>query len=428
MFSARVLAGRLARRFPGIGRARERQVVAASGLFDVGYYLERHPHAPPGFDAIGHYLDRGASEARDPTPFFRTSYYLDRNPDVRESGLNPLVHFILWGAREGRDPSPYFDTSFYLESSPDVRESRENPLAHFLLRGRREGREPMRRSGPRVHLYATCWNEIRQLGFFFRHYDPIVQRYVIFDDGSTDGSLDLLRGHPKVEIRRFYRRDAESFVLSELDLFNNCWKESRGFRGGPIAEWVITCNVDEHLVHADLAGYLAQCQRDGITVIPALGFQMFTDAFPDPGEHLSMTRTRGVRELDDCKLILFSPTAVREINHAIGGHAAAPEGRIVAPERDEVMLLNYQLLGIEYTLERFAELRSGLGAKDRANSWGHHYGWSRADLTALWDGSRARAVDTAELVGDPSRGYSPPTWWNELPRRSARLATAACPS
>jgi hypothetical protein len=428
MFSARVLAGSLVRRLPGMGRAWHCETIAASGLFDAGYYLERHPGAPNGFDPIGHYLDLGASEMSDPSPFFRTGYYLAQNPDVKESGLNPLVHFILWGAREGRDPSPYFDTSFYLESNPDVRESRENPLAHFLLRGRREGREPVRRSGPRVHLYATCWNEIRQLGFFFRHYDPVVQRYVIFDDGSTDGSLDLLRGHPKVEIRRFYRRDAESFVLSEHDLFNNCWKESRGWREGPIADWVITCNIDEHLVHADLAGYLAQCQGAGITVIPALGFQMFTDTFPDPSEHLSKTRTTGVPEIDDCKLILFSPTAVQEINHAIGGHAAAPVGRVVAPERNELMLLNYQLLGIEYTLERFAELRSGLGATDRANNWGYHYGWSRADLLELWAASRAKAVDTAALVAEPWKGYAPPSWWNELPRQSATPPIVACHS
>jgi hypothetical protein len=428
MFSARALARSLVRRLPGVGRAWQLETLAASGLFDAGYYLERHSSDPPGFDPVAHYLDYGAADLRDPSPFFRTGYYLARNPDVRASGLNPLLHFILWGAREGRNPGPYFDTSFYLESNADVRESGENPLGHYLRRGRREGREPVPRSGPRVHLYATCWNEIRQLGFFFRHYDPIVQRYVIFDDGSTDGSLDLLRGHPKVEIRRFYRRDAESFVLSELDLFNNCWKESRGWRDGPLADWVITCNIDEHLMHADLAGYLAQCMAAGITVIPALGFQMFTDTFPDASEHLSKTRTTGVRELDDCKLVVFSPTAVREIHHGIGGHAAAPVGRIVAPERDELMLLNYQLLGIDYTLERFAELRSGLGATDRAHHWGYHYGWTRTELRDLWATNRAKAVDTASLVAEPWKDYPTPSWWKELPRRGTAPPVVACHS
>jgi hypothetical protein len=36
------------------------------------------------------------------------------------------------------------------------------------------------------------------LPYFFRHYDTLVSRYFVFDDGSTDRSVDLLNAHPKV--------------------------------------------------------------------------------------------------------------------------------------------------------------------------------------------------------------------------------------
>ncbi len=52
----------------------------------------------------------------------------------------------------------------------------------------------------RVHLYTLCWDEADMLGFFFRHYDSWVDRYVVYDDGSIDGSLTILAGHPKVEL------------------------------------------------------------------------------------------------------------------------------------------------------------------------------------------------------------------------------------
>ena len=42
-------------------------------------------------------------------------------------------------------------------------------------------------SKPIVHLYTICWDEADMLGFFFRHYDSWVDRYVIYDDGSTEG-------------------------------------------------------------------------------------------------------------------------------------------------------------------------------------------------------------------------------------------------
>src|SRR6266481_3219141 len=79
---------------------------------------------------------------------------------------------------------------------------------------------------PRVHLYAQCWNDEFMLPYFFRHYDPFVDRYIIFDDGSTDGSLQILTDHPKVELRRFVRSDPDSFACSEQALSNACWKES----------------------------------------------------------------------------------------------------------------------------------------------------------------------------------------------------------
>ncbi len=53
--------------------------------------------------------------------------------------MNPLVHFLTAGAREGRDPNPWFDTSFYVDADPRLRESGENPLVHYLRVGAAKG-------------------------------------------------------------------------------------------------------------------------------------------------------------------------------------------------------------------------------------------------------------------------------------------------
>jgi glycosyl transferase family 2 len=267
---------------------------------------------------------------------------------------------------------------------------------------------------PRIHLYATCWNDGYQLGWFFRHYDPIVDRYVIFDDGSTDSSVERLKQHPRVDLRPFHRTDPASFVLSELDLFNNCWKESRSSPGEPAADWVIVCSLDEHLVHRDLPAYLANCTTAGVTAVPALGFQMFTDELPRPEERLCDTRIWGVPDSYDCKLAVFSPTAIEEINYEPGGHVAAPSGRVLAPSCDCLVLRHYQLLGHDHTLSRFAELRTGLGPTDRARGWGGHYNQSQLDLAGRWADYRVRAVDTSR---DPWTTYVKPAWWSRFPRR-----------
>src|SRR5438128_1710236 len=73
-------------------------------------------------------------------PHFDREFYLQRNPDVACSGMDPLGHYIKFGARERRDPNPNFSTSSYLDKNEDVAASGVNPLLHFVLFGKVEGR------------------------------------------------------------------------------------------------------------------------------------------------------------------------------------------------------------------------------------------------------------------------------------------------
>ena len=73
---------------------------------------------------------------------FDASYYLNRYPDVEQSGMDPLAHFLLYGGREGRQPDRLFDTRYYAAANPDVVAAGANPLVHFLRYGWKEGRRP----------------------------------------------------------------------------------------------------------------------------------------------------------------------------------------------------------------------------------------------------------------------------------------------
>lgn len=71
---------------------------------------------------------------------FDKSYYLTKNTDVKEQGVDPLMHYMLDGWREGRNPSSFFNTEKYLRDYPDVAAAGVNPLVHYLTNGRLEGR------------------------------------------------------------------------------------------------------------------------------------------------------------------------------------------------------------------------------------------------------------------------------------------------
>lgn len=179
-------------------------------------------------------------------------------------------------------------------------------------------------AGPVVHLYTVCWDEADMLGFFFRHYEPWVNRFVVYDDGSTDGSCDILRAHPKVVLRRFAGPVADSFVLSHQAMQDEAWKESRG-----PADWVVVTAIDEHL-HVrgcPMADYLAEQTRQGTTVIPALGFDLHHPAMPEDRGRLVDTVTRGRPRPAFNKLSLFDPNAVTRTGFGPGRHAAMPPCR-----------------------------------------------------------------------------------------------------
>ncbi|HEY5176558.1 MAG TPA: class I SAM-dependent methyltransferase [Terriglobales bacterium] len=90
---------------------RDSQVVLASGMFDKDWYLQQNPDvASSGVDPLEHYILFGGLEGRNPGPAFQSSWYLAQNSDVADSGMNPLVHYVTYGKSEGRLPCASFPT------------------------------------------------------------------------------------------------------------------------------------------------------------------------------------------------------------------------------------------------------------------------------------------------------------------------------
>jgi hypothetical protein len=204
--------------------------------------------------------------------------------------------------------------------------------------------------------------------FFLRHYEPLVDRIVIFDDGSSDRSLELLGGSHKVELRRL--PSGPSSILMHMEEMNRCWKESRGR-----ADWVIICDIDEHIYRPRLRDYLKDCKTNHATILNPIGVKMISVDFPPANAVLFQTIRRGVRSFLLDKLAVFDPNAIEEINYTPGRHVAAPAGRVIFPPKREVKLLHYKQLGLDYLLWRSNELRGRKTEYDRERGWGiHDYG------------------------------------------------------
>lgn len=270
----------------------------------------------------------------------------------------------------------------------------------------------------RIDLYTWSWNDAEMLAFLFRHYDRLVQRYVVYDDGSTDRTLEVLHANPRVEVRRTrFTETPDSFILSIMPTIEACWKESRG-----TADWVIVMEVDEHLHHPDMANYLERCRQSGVTMIPALGYQMISPEFPQAGEWLCQTRTMGAPWERMSKVNIFAPDAIESINYTFGRHEVAPTGRVAAPDHDELLLLHYKYMGFERTLQRHAECLARLRTTDLEQRWAHRWSFTPEQLRADWDMFASQLVDISDPNLRPGDTHTGRRWWDRY--RLGRAATA----
>ncbi len=260
-----------------------------------------------------------------------------------------------------------------------------------------------------IHLYAICWNEEAVIPFFLRHYETLVDRIIIYDDQSTDRSVELLRASPKVEVRPFVR-EAESYLDAHLILFETCWQESRGR-----ADWVSLVDLDEFVFHPEWDQYLTAQKDAGVTVIQAHGYDMVSESFPPTGAALLTTVLRGERDLHLDKTPLFAPDAIEQINHTVGRHRCSPVGRVVLPRQYQMQLRHYKTLGVEYLLARSHALATRLTNDDRARGWSIHYLRDDDSIRAQFQAQLARAEDLPLPPQTKSnRKPDKARWWRRL--------------
>ena len=87
-----------------------------------------------------------SKRARKDKALIAQSEYFDKEyvaNQLKQLGLkvkNPLEFFVSYGAALELSPSEKFDTKSYLAMNPDVKESGINPLLHYIKHGKTEGR------------------------------------------------------------------------------------------------------------------------------------------------------------------------------------------------------------------------------------------------------------------------------------------------
>ena len=194
----------------------------------------------------------------------------------------------------------------------------------------------------KVDVYSIMRNEIKILPYFLRHYETFADRIFVWDDGSNDGTREMLEVHPKVKLLplNLGRADDEYFV-------RYLWPKYKIISRGH-ADWTICVDADEFIYHPNIAEKIEELQRKEIRKVRCEGFTMYHPTFPTVQGQIYDEVKIGLRDKWSTKTVLFSPEI--EIRWDIGRHRCS---RKTKPACDTgINLLHFRYLGWDYYRER----------------------------------------------------------------------------
>lgn len=220
---------------------------------------------------------------------------------------------------------------------------------------------------PRVFVYTVCWNEEKLLPYFLRHYATFAEKIIVYDNGSTDASCQIVNDFPQAELRQFDTGGTFN-DLANVAIKNEAYKEARG-----VADFVIVVDADELLYHPQIKQILRQYKEDGVTLPRMGGYNMFAWKFPKAARPITELVRYGREAPWYGKRIIFRPDV--DINYNPCCHICHPEGPVVESPTVELKLLHYHYMGYLYNLKKHRDRGRRLSQYNLKRNLGIEYHW-----------------------------------------------------
>ncbi|WP_052664301.1 glycosyltransferase [Nitriliruptor alkaliphilus] len=106
--------------------------IRRSGLFDEVWYRSQLDVGESVDDAVVHFVREGAARGLQPHPLFDPASYLEVDPAAGRSEADPFTHFLTRGAGRLLDPHPLFDGRLVAERHPEAAGHEHGPLGWYL--------------------------------------------------------------------------------------------------------------------------------------------------------------------------------------------------------------------------------------------------------------------------------------------------------
>lgn len=214
---------------------------------------------------------------------------------------------------------------------------------------------------PKIWVFSVTHNSAPMTRWWLRHYEKFADKILVWDDHSTDGTREILRAHPKVEMKDWPHGngiDENQFLAFAHEIYPTAAGK---------AQWVMWADSDEFIMSTQFSWEEIFTSCENCDVIQTLGFNMVGD-----GTGLPSWKQSGDAQIYDLirpgvfapiysKPVVFRPEVRIRWNR---GKHTLEDCTPRLSHKPLLKLLHFRYLGADYTRERNAKNYARLGLED----------------------------------------------------------------
>lgn len=244
----------------------------------------------------------------------------------------------------------------------------------------------------KIDLYTLCWNEMDILPFVVDYWKRLlITKAVVYDNGSTDGSVEYLKQFDWIEVRHFETNGKNNTI--QRDLKNTIWKQSKDK-----ADFVIVCDIDECLYIKDNKVF-EKMKEEGYTTCAPKWYDFISEKIPVYTEGKLLHEISPKAYKGSGKVIILDPNKISDSGFDVGSHHCNAKGIVKKYEGDDVYVLHINHhLSLDYLIEKYKIFNERLSDEDKRKKHGIHYSLSEGQLRNNYADGLNKAIDFNELV------------------------------
>ena len=244
-----------------------------------------------------------------------------------------------------------------------------------------------------IHLYTLCWNEMDILPFVIDYWKRFVTHAYVYDNGSTDGSVEYLKQFDWITVEHFETNGKNNTV--QRDLKNKIWKQSKGN-----ADFVIVCDIDECLYPKDI-NVFKKMKEGGYTLCAPKWYDFISEKIPVYTEGKLLHEISPKACKGNTKVVILDPNQITDSGFDVGSHHCRAKGIVKKYEGDDMYLLHINHhLSLDYLLEKYKVFNKRLSDEDKRKKHGIHYGFSEEKLRNNYANDLKKSINFNELVNN----------------------------